>query len=389
MPEKVVQFGFKTQLLPTNKARRYFVRASGTQRFAYNLAWERGNQLDEAYARVCEEAKAAGLQPRSRVKEEMFFEAEFRKEINKQKRELYPWMLEVTKCAVQQGIKDYARARANHFRNPKWFKRPRRKTRRDGLAFYIDNHQCKVVGNRIWVPLLGHVKLCETLPDHTKLLNVVISEKAGKWYAAFVLEGVKRLPRPKQKRVIGVDLNVKDIVCSTGERYSYPDNLKVEYRRMQRLQRQFSRKKKGSIRRRRLGILLSKAHKRIADIRRNFLHVVTTRLVQEYEVIAIEDLNVCGMGRNRKLARVIYGSAFSEFRRMLQYKADWRGNQVWAADRFYPSSKTCSYCGFVNKALLRDMREWTCPSCGRVHDRDVNAALNLREKASSALRGAV
>ena len=96
MPEKVVQFGFKTQLLPTNRARRYFVRASGTQRFAYNLAWECGNRLDEAYAGVCGEAKAAGRQPRPRVKEEMFFEAEFRKEINKQKRELYPWMREWT-----------------------------------------------------------------------------------------------------------------------------------------------------------------------------------------------------------------------------------------------------------------------------------------------------
>ena len=160
-----------------------------------------------------------------------------------------------------------------------------------------------------------------------------------------------------------------------------PKPHKALLARLKRLSRSLSRKQKGSANRQKAKIKMARLHARIAAIRLDALHQLTSDLTRRFHTIAIEDLNVRGMTKNRRLARAIADMGFFEFRRQLEYKAAMRGGQVWVADRFYPSSKTCSCCGHQLEKLDLSVRTWTCPSCSTHHDRDVNAAINLKTMA--------
>ena len=184
---------------------------------------------------------------------------------------------------------------------------------------------------------------------------------------------------------MGVDLGISALATlSTGETIDGPKPHKTLLARLQRLSRSLSRKQKGSANRKKAKGTLATLHARSAAIRSDALHSLTTHLTRRFHTIGIEDLNVRGMVNNRHLARSIADMGFFEFRRQLQYKAAMRGGQVVVADRFYPSSKTCSSCGHRLEALPLAVREWTCPVCKTHHDRDVNAAVNLKNRAVSS-----
>jgi putative transposase len=185
---------------------------------------------------------------------------------------------------------------------------------------------------------------------------------------------------------VGVDLGVKALATlSTGEPpIPGPKPHKALLYRVRRLSRSLSRKQKGSRNRDKAKLKLAKLHARIASIRQDALHKLTTDLTRRFHTIGIEDLNVCGMMKNRPLSRSIADMSFFEFRRQLDYKAEMRGAQVVVADRFYASSKTCSACGEKLETLPLAVRKWTCPHCQTTHDRDVNAAINLRNYAVSS-----
>ena len=184
---------------------------------------------------------------------------------------------------------------------------------------------------------------------------------------------------------VGVDLGVKALATlSTGEMIPGPKAHKALLGRLQRLSRSLSRKVKGSGNRRKAKANLSRLHARIANIRSDALHKLTTDLTRRFHTIGIEDLNVRGMVKNRHLARSVADMGFFEFRRQMEYKSAMRGGIVVVADRFYASSKTCSCCGHKLDDLPLSVREWTCPSCGAMHDRDHNAAANLKNLAASS-----
>jgi putative transposase len=181
-----------------------------------------------------------------------------------------------------------------------------------------------------------------------------------------------------------VDLGVKALATlSTGETFEGPKALCTLLMRLRRLSRDLSRKVKGSRNRAKAKLKLAKLHARIANIRRDSLHQLSTSITRRFHTIGIENLNVKGMLGNRHLARAIADMGFFELRRQLEYKAAWRGGQVVLADRWFPSSKLCSSCGYRLDELGLDVRQWTCPGCGASHDRDVNAATNLRNMAVS------
>lgn len=182
-----------------------------------------------------------------------------------------------------------------------------------------------------------------------------------------------------------MDLGVSALATlSTGEVISGPKPHKALMGRLRRLSRSLSRKPKGSVNRAKAKAKQAKLHARIAAIRQDALHKLTTSLTRRFHPIAMENLNVCGMLKNRHLARSIADMGFFELRRQLEYKAAMRGGQVVVADRFYASSKTCSVCGHKLETLPLSVREWTCPECGVIHDRDVNAAINLKNMAVSS-----
>mgnify|MGYP003563030087 FL=1 len=181
--------------------------------------------------------------------------------------------------------------------------------------------------------------------------------------------------------IIGIDLGIKDfVITSEGEVFNNFHFKKSEANKIKKLQKQFSKKQKGSNNRNKARIRLAKLYKKIDDRKQYYLHAVSNSLIDENQVICMEDLNVKGMVKNHKLAESILEMNFGEFRRMLEYKARWYNRKIVFVDRFYPSSKTCHNCGYVNRELTLNDREWICPHCGEVINRDYNAALNILDE---------
>jgi putative transposase len=202
----------------------------------------------------------------------------------------------------------------------------------------------------------------------------VSRDAAGRWFVSILVEETIE-QHPAVDTAVGIDAGITSLLTlSTGEKIANPWHERRDRARLARAQRALSRKQKGSANREKARRKVARIHARIADRRADFLHKVTTRLVRENQALAIEDLSVRNMVKNHSLARAISDASWSQFRRMLEYKADWHGRTVIAVDRFYPSSKTCSACGALAAKMPLSVREWECASCGTVHDRDVNAA---------------
>ena len=226
-------------------------------------------------------------------------------------------------------------------------------------------------------------KYAEYLQKHkTNIRQATLTKlPCGEYYLSILVDGDLTHKVKESHNIIGIDLGIKDfIVTSDGEVF---DNLhfnKNKSNKIKRLQKQLSRKQNGSNNRNKARIKLAKIYKRITDKKQYYLHQISNYLIDENQVICMEDLNVKGMLRNHKLAGNIQELNFGEFRRMLEYKANWYGRKLIFVDRFYPSSKTCNHCGYVNKKLKLSDRQWICPDCGKIIERDYNAALNIRDE---------
>ena len=239
---------------------------------------------------------------------------------------------------------------------------------------------------KIQIPRLGWVRMTEQVRFAGQIKSCTLSRTADDWFVSLMIDTESPVPTQKEKgAVVGVDLGVKAMATlSTGETIEGPKAHKQASARLKRLDRVVARRKKGSANRRKAAKRRAKAHQRVANIRADFIHKLTTDLSQRFETIVIEDLYVKGMVKNHHLARAISDMGFSEFRRQLSYKVPGEGGMLVIAPRFYPSSKTCSSCGHKLAELPLSVREWPCPSCGVVHDRDHNAALNLKSLAGSS-----
>jgi putative transposase len=369
------------RLYPNNEQATYFRKACGVSRFAYNWGLVRWNQW---------------WQDKRDGKVEAYpTEAAIRKELNAVKREQFPWMLEVTKCAPQQAIRNLGAAWKRHVdykrgRGPR-SGRPRFKRRKDGEgSFYLDNLNFKLSGGRISIPNLGWVRMSEDLRlPAIKYNSCTIRRKAGQWYASVSYETPVEPAKVENQDVVGVDLGIKALATlSTGEVFEGPKAGRAAAKRLAGLQRSASRKKKGSANRKKAHFKVARLHDRITNRRHDALHKLTTRLTRTYGVIVIEDLHVKGMVKNHCLARSLCDQAFGEFRRRLEYKSVLRGNRLVVVDRFFPSTKTCSNCGNVKQVMPLSERVYACDACGFTKDRDLNAALNLAASSAVSACGA-
>ena len=226
-------------------------------------------------------------------------------------------------------------------------------------------------------------KYAEYLQKHKENIRRATLTKlpCGEYYLSILVDGDLTHKVKESYHTIGIDLGIKDfIVTSDGEVFENLHFKKNKSNKLKRLQKQLSRKENNSNNRNKVRIKLSKIYKRITDKKQYYLHQVSNYLIDENQVICMEDLNVKGMLKNHKLASSIQEMSFYEFKRMLEYKANWYGRKLIFVDRFYPSSKTCNHCGYVNKKLKLSDRQWVCPDCGEIIERDYNAALNIRDE---------
>lgn len=358
-------------LSPNNAQATYLARAAGTARFAYNWAlaeWQRQYEAWKADNKLSKPSQAA-----------------LRRQLNAVKREQFPWMLEVTKNAPQMAIIQLGQAFQNFFAGRARYPQFRKKGVHD--RFTLTNDQFDIDASRIRIPHLGWVRMRETLRFTGKIMSATLSRVADRWFVSIAVDTQdnSHLPKAENQGAVGVDLGVKALATlSTGETIPGPKAHKALLGRLQHLSRSLSRKVKGSSNRRKAKAMLARLHASIAAIRSDALHKLTTDLTRRFHTIGIEDLNVRGMVKNRRLARSVSDMGFFEFRRQLEYKAAMRGGVVAVADRWYASSKTCSDCGHKLDDLPLAVREWTCPACGVVHDRDENAAVNLKNMAVSS-----
>jgi putative transposase len=313
-------------------------------------------------------------------------EMSLRRQLNSVKHEQFPWMLEVTKCAPQLAIMQLGDGFKNFFAKRAQYPVFRKKGVHD--RFSLSNDQFRVKGKRIWIPKLGWVRLCESLRFEGKIVSATISRTADRWFVSITVETgeLSHLPKAENQGAVGVDFGIHALATfSTGEPPVLgPKPHKALLKRLARYSRSLSRKEKGSRNREKARRKLARLHAKIANIRADAMHKLTTEITSRFQVIGIEDLNVKGMLANRCLSRSIADMSFYEFRRQLEYKTARRGGTVVVANRWFASSKICSTCGHKLKSLPLSARSWKCPACGAEHDRDVNAAINLKKYAVSS-----
>ncbi len=265
---------------------------------------------------------------------------------------------------------------------------PQFKTKKKGLGSFRLTGRIVVSDKAIMLPRLGRLRLKERgyLPtsDKVTIVSATVSEQAGHWYVSLQVEEEQVVPE-NTGPVVGIDLGIKALATlSDGEVIPNPRHLKRRLKKLKRLQRVVSRRQKGGKNRKKAIRKLARLHRQIRNQRRNTLHQVTSRLAKTKSVLVIEDLSVSGMLKNHRLAQAIGDVGFSEFKRQLLYKAAWYGARVILADRWEPSSKTCSTCGWINVKLTLSTRTFHCEQCGLVLDRDLNAAINLEKLAGSS-----
>ena len=380
--------GHIIRLDPNNQQATYFKKACGVARLAYNWAlaqWQKQYEADKNYRDKCLKLGIA-------IDESKLYkpsQGKLRKQLNSIKRKQFPFMLEVTKCSPQLAIMQLGDAFKRFFKGESSYPQFRKKGVNDRFSLSNDQFKLKLKKDKphIQIPNLGLVRMTEKLRFDGKILSAKIFTKGEKWFVSIAVELVDViLPKAKTGKEVGLDLGITDLATlSDGTKIQAPKPLKTKLKKLQRLSKQLSRKQKGSNNRTKAKTKLSRLHYQIRCIRQDFLHKLTSKLVQQYDTIAIEDLNVKGMVKNRKLARSINDLGFYELKRQLIYKANQFGKTIKSVDRFFASSKTCSCCGQKVETLPLSVRKWICAHCNTTHDRDINASINILNHATKVL----
>ncbi len=292
------------------------------------------------------------------------------------------WMKEVSATALQQKERDFDDYKKQRFSKTrkKVIRNPSFKKKSNKQSFRLSNSSFKIVENKIKLQKIGNIKIIldRGLPEG-KLMSVTISKNPSNQYFASITIETEIKHKVKTGKEVGIDLGLKEfLVQSDNIIVANPRYFRESQAKLARLQRYLSRKKKGSNRRTKCRLKVARLHQKITNQRDWFLHNESTRLINSYDKIVIEDLNVEGMVKNHKLAKSISDASWSKFVSMLEYKALWYGKEVVKIGRFEPSSKTCSRCGWINKELTLKDRMFACPNCNLSLDRDKNAAINIK-----------
>lgn len=356
--------GFKTELKLNSSQRILLAQHAGVARHAWN--WGHKLCLD-----ILENNKT---NPNERIK---FPSAiDLHKWLVALVKPRFDWYYEVSKCAPQYALRHLADAWKNCFNKKKGCPKFKKKGRND--SFTLDG-SIKVEHFKIKLPRIGWLKTFERLPQGVKPKSITISRHADRWFISFKIE-TETSPTEKKNDVVGVDLGVKVLATlSTGKVFEGAKSYRKSEEKLAKLQRVVSRRKLKSNNWYKAQLKVARLHKKIANIRKDTLHKLTTYLSKNHSQIVIEDLNVSGMMANHKLAKSIADMGFYEFRRQLDYKCQLYGSELIIADRFFPSSKLCSNCGAKKETMSLSERIYQCDRCSLVIDRDLNASYNLSQ----------
>ena len=306
----------------------------------------------------------------------------------KQQKE-FEWLNECSAVSLQQSLRNLDAAFSNFFKkNAKYPKFKSKKYSRDSVKF-IQKVQFDFVNWNIKLPKIGKVDLCKNRTFNQATCKqgtcTVSRDHCGTYWCVVTVDDLQEMPSKAEiskDSSVGIDLGIKDYaILSDGRKFSNPKYLENTKKRLAHLQKVLARKQNGSKNYEKMRIKVAKCHRKISNKRNDYLHNLSSYLVNNYKTICLEDLNVNGMTKNHYLARAIQDASWGEFTRQLQYKSDWNGDNIIYIGRFEPSSKTCSICGYVNNDLKLSDRKWTCQKCGTKHDRDINAAINIKEMA--------
>lgn len=299
------------------------------------------------------------------------------------------WLKEVDSQLVQQALADLKRAFSNFFERRARY--PRFKSRKRNVARFRIPQRVTLTEGYLTVPKIGRVKVRQSRAVEGATKSATFKRDAcGHWFVSLVVEcemPVVALPAPAPERTVGVDLGLKDaVVTSDGERVAAPRFYRAAQRTLRRAQRAFSRKQKGSANKQKARVRVARVHQTIANKRNDFCHKLTTTLIANHDAVCIEDLNVKGLAKTKRgLSKSVLDASIGTIRRQLAYKGVWYRRHVVVVGRFYPSSQIHNACGWRNRALTLSDRVWVCQSCGEVVDRDLNAAMNIKDEGLSIL----
>lgn len=291
----------------------------------------------------------------------------------------FSWLNEVSSVPVQQSLRHLNTAFTNFFAKRAKYPTFKRKDGKQSAeyttsAFRWDGKALKLA--KMDAPLA--IRWSRTLPKAAKVTTVTVSkDAAGRYFVSLLCDDAVQA-KPESSGQVGIDLGLTHFaILSTGEKIAAPNTFRKNEAKLAKLQRSLAKKQKGSANRTKAKLKVARLHAKIVDTRKDFLHKLSTRLVSENQTIAIETLAVSNMQKTHCLAKSIGDAGWSEFVRQLEYKARWYGRTLIGIDRWYPSSKRCSDCGHTVPKMPLNVREWTCPECGSIHDRDINAARNV------------
>ena len=358
---KVIQKTYKFRLYPNKEQEKMLANYFGSVRFVYNhFLAKRKEQYEQTR------------------KSSNYYEQA--KELTAMKKtEAFSWLKEINSQTLQHALRHLETAYVNFFKGRTRF--PRFHSKKHGGSFAVPQY-FKVEGNRIFIPKFkGGIRFAKSQDVLGELRNMTVSVTPGGKYYVCIMAHVEVGDLEKTNLSVGIDLGLKDfVITSNGDRYSSNKFIKKYSKKLATMQKHLSRKKKGSGSWNRQRIKVARLQEKITSCRNDKLHKISVELIRRYDVVCCEDLNVKGMVKNHHLAKAVSDASWGTFVTMLEYKAKWYGKELVKIGRFYPSSKTCHHCGHVKEDLSLEDRYYTCPNCGELIDRDLNAAKNILDE---------
>lgn len=356
-----IKRAYKFRFYPTAQQEAILARTFGCARFAYNyMLRQRTDAWFQRQEKVGYHETSAMLTALKKTEE-------------------FAWLNEVSSVPVQQSLRHLQTAFGNFFARRSGYPAFKKKDGAQSAEYTTSAFKWTEGNLRIAkMDAALAIRFSRTIPRAAKVTTVTVSKDcAGRYFVSLLCADEVQAKAPVESKV-GIDLGLTHFaILSTGEKIAAPKAFRKNEARLAKLQRRLAKKTKGSANRKKAKLKVARLHARITDARKDFLHKLSTRLINENQVIAIETLAVSNMQKNQKLAKSIADASWAEFVRQLEYKSLWYGRKLVGIDRWYPSSKRCSDCGHTVKKIPLSVREWTCPVCGATHDRDINAARNV------------